>query len=78
MGAAAVCNCDAGYHLDGMGGCTNDPCLPDPCAARNLACRAAMGAAECYAPPCNDGNPCTDDALVMGRASFDTVRGFAD
>lgn len=69
MGATAVCSCDAGYHLDGMGGCTSDPCLPDPCAARNLACRNAAGVAECYAPPCNDNNPCTDDALVGGRCT---------
>jgi hypothetical protein len=67
MGTTAVCACDSGYHPDGMGGCTNDPCIPDVCAARNMACRNNGGVAECFAPPCNDGNPCTDDMVVSGR-----------
>ena len=66
MGATATCECDPGAHPDGTGGCTTDPCVPDTCLAMNMACRAVDGAPECYTPECDDGNPCTDDAVVGG------------
>ncbi len=70
-GGSAVCGCDPGYHPDGVGGCTDDPCVPDPCAASGQACRDdGTGAAECYTPVCDDGNPCTDDAFGGGSCTF--------
>ncbi len=66
MGSTPVCTCDPGAHADGVGGCTADPCLPNPCAATNQACRVVGGATQCYVPPCDDGNPCTDDGVVGG------------
>ncbi|MBX3251233.1 MAG: hypothetical protein KF901_28910, partial [Myxococcales bacterium] len=57
VGEAASCACDPGLHEDGVGGCTADPCLPHPCGEQ--ACRVMAGAAECYTPVCDDGNPCT-------------------
>jgi hypothetical protein len=67
---SAVCDCDPGYHEDGVGGCTMDVCLPDPCAGMNMACRPdGAGSYECYTPACDDGNPCTDDAVVGGSCS---------
>ena len=65
-GAAFTCQCDSGYHADGMGGCTDDPCTPNLCAAMNQACRVTNNLAECFTPVCDDNNPCTDDALVLG------------
>ena len=66
QGSGHSCGCDTGYHSDGAGGCTNDPCTPNPCLAQNKACHVVGGAAECYTPSCDDGNPCTTDALVGG------------
>ncbi|TNE50634.1 MAG: hypothetical protein EP343_07155, partial [Deltaproteobacteria bacterium] len=66
-GQQYACSCDTGYHPDGVGGCTNDPCTPDPCIAQNKACRVTQGQAECYVPPCNDNNPCTEDKVVQGK-----------
>jgi hypothetical protein len=62
----AVCSCDAGYHADGTGGCTTDPCLPNPCAAQNQACQNVGGQAQCVTPDCEDLNPCTTDTVVLG------------
>ncbi|APR77851.1 Thiamin-phosphate pyrophosphorylase [Minicystis rosea] len=67
QGTAYVCQCIAGYHDDGAGGCTNDPCVPNLCLAMNQACQVVGGMAQCYTPNCNDGNPCTTDALVGGN-----------
>ena len=69
-GLQYACSCDAGYHADGKGGCTNDPCTPDPCLAQNKACRVTQGKAECYVPPCNDNNPCTEDKVVQGKCKY--------
>jgi exosome complex RNA-binding protein Csl4 len=66
MGSTPTCQCDPGTHEDGTGGCTNDPCLPNPCAAMNQACRAMGTGYQCYVPPCDDMNPCTDDSVVGG------------
>ncbi|HEY3357818.1 MAG TPA: hypothetical protein VGQ83_31490 [Polyangia bacterium] len=66
-GLTATCRCDVTAHPDGQGGCTTDPCTPNPCAASNQACRTgAAGGPECYAPDCDDGDPCTADARVAG------------
>ncbi|MCA9612774.1 MAG: hypothetical protein KC586_08480, partial [Myxococcales bacterium] len=63
------CDCDPGYHDDGSMGCTTNPCLPHPCGAQ--ACRTGGdGAAECFTPVCDDGNPCTDDRPTMTGCAF--------
>ena len=44
----ALCACDPPTHDDGEGGCTTDPCLPDPCTApHELGCTAVDDAAVC-------------------------------
>jgi len=66
--AGGVCSCDIGWHDDGAGACTQDPCAPNPCLASNQSCRLGSGgAAECYTPACDDGNPCTDDSVAGGN-----------
>ncbi|MDC3954859.1 hypothetical protein [Polyangium jinanense] len=72
-GSLAVCSCDPGYHDDGQGGCTDDPCKPNPCLALNQACKNNGGVAECYTPPCDDGNPCTTDTVVNGACTHTTL-----
>jgi hypothetical protein len=72
-GGAVVCACDPGYHDDGAGHCTNDPCTPNPCAATNQSCQVVGGAAQCYTPTCDDGNPCTTDSVVMGACMHSNV-----
>ncbi|MBD91271.1 MAG: hypothetical protein CL940_13140 [Deltaproteobacteria bacterium] len=55
---AAACVCDAPTHDDGLGGCTLDPCLPDPCTGPHEEGCTAVGEdetaliAECG---CEDG-----------------------
>ncbi|MFK7986132.1 MAG: hypothetical protein AB8I08_08875, partial [Sandaracinaceae bacterium] len=42
--AGAACDaCAAGYHTDGMGGCTMDACLPNPCVSANRSVCSADG-----------------------------------
>ncbi len=41
--------CAEGFHDNGAGGCTDDPCLPDPCDIDRL-CQAVEGAAQCVCP----------------------------
>ncbi len=61
--------CAPGYHDDGVGGCTTDPCLPNPCTMPNqTVCAAGAcscdpgyhddGAGHCTNDPCTP-NPCT-------------------
>ncbi|MEZ4269206.1 MAG: hypothetical protein R3F39_22855 [Myxococcota bacterium] len=60
-----VCLCDPGTHDDGAGGCTYDPCLPNPCVAPQTACSISAGLALCACPageiPDGAGG-CVDDA----------------
>jgi slime mold repeat-containing protein/EGF domain-containing protein len=85
-GGIAACACDAGYvgptctacntlmgyHPDGMGDCTADPCMPNPCSGANqttctvngtlavCGCDAgyhADGQGGCTSDPCTP-NPC--------------------
>ena len=42
------CDTSQGYHSDGKGGCTNDPCIPNPCKTTNQTrCKANNQKAEC-------------------------------
>lgn len=44
----AVCVCAPPLHDDGLGGCTMDPCLPDPCdGLYEEGCTDVGGVAEC-------------------------------
>ncbi|MBI3179999.1 MAG: hypothetical protein HYZ27_10085, partial [Deltaproteobacteria bacterium] len=68
-GGVVACTCDSGYagshcdtcadgfHADGTGACTSDPCLPNPCASNEL-CSSLSGSASCTACP-EDPEPCT-------------------
>ncbi|GAB5541017.1 MAG: hypothetical protein SangKO_007770 [Sandaracinaceae bacterium] len=50
--ACDACDAAAGYHDDGMGGCTTDVCLPNPCATPNRSvCADVGGVAECSCDP---------------------------
>ncbi|WP_170229912.1 hypothetical protein [Polyangium fumosum] len=52
--AGATCaSCDAagGYHDDGSGGCTTDPCVPDPCISPDRVCDGSSGSAQCVCKP---------------------------
>jgi hypothetical protein len=60
-----VCLCDPGTHDDGAGGCTYDPCLPNPCVAPQSACSILAGLAQCACPAGqipDDAGGCVDDA----------------
>ena len=37
-GTDAVCDCGSGFHANGVGGCSDRVCVPDPCVANNQAC----------------------------------------
>ena len=68
--ACDKCDSGAGYHSDGKGGCTNDPCVPNPCKKANqTTCKALGTKAQCN---CDSGyhsdgqggctnDPCTPD-----------------
>ncbi len=65
----SACDAVAGYHPDGMGGCTTDPCLPNPCTtiANKTQCVAQGMAFQCecaagYHPDGQGG--CSDDPCV--------------
>ncbi|NIQ55086.1 MAG: hypothetical protein GWN85_16885, partial [Gemmatimonadetes bacterium] len=62
------CDAAAGYHDDGMGGCTTDACLPNPCTTPNrTVCMDAGGSASCSCDPGyhDDGvGGCTTDPCV--------------
>ena len=49
----SVCSCDPGYHDDGQGTCSDDPCLPDPCSAGEV-CQGTPGTAGHACVPCLD------------------------
>ena len=52
-GTAYTCVCTAPLHPDGAGGCTDDPCIPDPCTGPNeTSCFDDGGVAECN---CSEG-----------------------
>ncbi|TNF22567.1 MAG: hypothetical protein EP329_28475 [Deltaproteobacteria bacterium] len=59
---ASVCSCDPGYHEDGQGGCTNDPCVPDPCGADEV-CEGTLGTSSHACVPCLDKD---DDGYGVG------------
>jgi len=64
----ADCDDVAGYHPDGMGGCTQDPCLPNPCVDPNKSvCMPNGPLAICSCDPGyhNDGTGgCTNDPCL--------------
>ncbi|HZS36116.1 MAG TPA: hypothetical protein VFF06_04790 [Polyangia bacterium] len=74
---AAVCACDpgwaeprcsgcaAGFHDDGSGKCTGDPCTPNPCTGPNRRCVAQSGAATCAcdAGYHDDNGACVPDTM---------------
>jgi len=67
--AAPGCDdCAAGWHDDGSGGCTQDPCLPNPCTDAGRTVCTANGASHVCA--CDDGlhedgvGGCTDDPCL--------------
>ncbi len=66
--APACAACATGFHDDGAGGCTSDPCLPNPCAVPNrTACSNVAGVATCacVAGYHDDGaGGCTNDPCV--------------
>ncbi|NIS36575.1 MAG: hypothetical protein GWO04_44530, partial [Actinobacteria bacterium] len=77
-------SCAAGYHDDGLGGCTTDPCLPNPCTtiANRTVCSVDAGglaACSCEGGYHDDGtggcttDPCLPDpCAAMGMACRDT------
>ncbi len=64
-GGASCDACDSagGYHADGKGGCSNDPCTPSPCLDPDRTCVAAAGSASCAckAGTHDDGGACVVD-----------------
>ncbi len=60
--------CDTDFHPDGMGGCTMDACLPNPCTDPNRGeCSDVGGSAVCDCDPGyhEDGvGGCTDDPCL--------------
>ncbi len=62
----AECNSALGYHPDGMGGCTTDECLPNPCSDPNRSvCDSSTGVAECSCDPGyhDEGGACVVDEV---------------
>ncbi|MBK9259650.1 MAG: hypothetical protein IPM54_07390 [Polyangiaceae bacterium] len=59
------CDTVAGYHSDGMGGCTQDPCLPNPCVEPNKTIcmpNGPLAVCSCDSGYHDDGTGvCTDD-----------------
>src|SRR5262249_52294339 len=57
--------CDTGYHPDGMGGCTTNPCLPNLCTgAHQTTCTVGGTMAVCSCDPgyhANGMGGCTND-----------------
>ncbi|QDG53173.1 hypothetical protein FIV42_21225 [Persicimonas caeni] len=57
-----ACDDVNGYHPDGQGGCTTDPCLPNPCTDPNRTiCQADTNGTSCA---CDPGYHLEDDACV--------------
>ena len=46
----AVCSCEDGWHDDGAGGCSDDPCVPNPCDAAGQTPEVYFGARASTAP----------------------------
>ncbi len=62
--ACNTCDEASGYHADGMGGCTTDPCLPNPCTT--VGKQRCITAGENYTCECSygyhlDGGTCMID-----------------
>jgi len=80
--AGTVCEeCAPGFHDDGMGGCTDDACVPNPCAL-DRRCIAVDGEPMCACPPGmhdEDGECVPDteclDGTCNGRGSCDDSSG---
>ncbi|QDG50151.1 hypothetical protein FIV42_05200 [Persicimonas caeni] len=72
--AGDFCNsCDAanGYHDDGQGGCTQDPCLPNPCTEANrTSCVAQQDSYTCECDPGYhlDGGQCVEDETCQANS----------
>ncbi len=50
--ACDQCDTLSGWHLDGQGGCTQDPCLPNPCnLVHKTTCVVSGGNAVCQCDP---------------------------
>ena len=76
-GGVATCTCDpgfalpgcstcaAGLHDDGKGGCSADPCTPNPCNDPTRHCVAQNGAGVCTCAPGfhDDGGVCVGDTI---------------
>jgi|GEM_PF-1344200 len=61
-GSDYTCVCTAPLHPDGLGGCTDDPCIPDPCVGLNeQGCTAEGDEAVCG---CVDGYVRFDGACI--------------
>ncbi len=65
------CDSAAGYHSDGAGGCTNSPCLPNPCSAANkTVCSVTPATTSGYTCACDSGYH--DDGV--GNCTTDVCR----
>ncbi len=68
--ACDQCDMANGYHDDGNGTCTQDPCLPNPCMDPNKTVCSSSGMGTAFACACDagfhpDGNGgCTDDPCI--------------
>ena len=77
-----ACDDAMGYHPDGVGGCTTDPCLPNPCTGANqTVCMDDAGSAVCscdagYHPDGVGG--CTDDPCVPHPCGDQACRDAGD
>ncbi|RLB50539.1 MAG: hypothetical protein DRJ42_18665, partial [Deltaproteobacteria bacterium] len=60
--------CDAGFHDDGAGGCSDDLCAPDPCDL-GRRCVVADGAPQCLCPAGqhDEGGTCLPDTTCMAE-----------
>ncbi|MBZ0118422.1 MAG: hypothetical protein K8H88_15580, partial [Sandaracinaceae bacterium] len=80
--AGARCeDCESGYHDDGMGACTMDPCLPNPCMEpnRSVCAGSPSGAScECDAGYHDDGvGGCTTDPCLPHPCGMQACRAGA-
>ncbi len=75
--ASPTCaGCADGWHVDGTGGCTQDPCLPNPCTQPNQTVCSSNGTGAAASCGCDAGfhadgvggctsDPCTPNLCAM-------------
>ena len=75
---ARCAECAGGFHADGLGGCTDDVCMPNPCETPERGvCVEESGVAQCR---CDEGlhedgvGGCTDDPCLPHPCGLQACR----